>query len=200
MVAQVTHTLESTYLTRVQLAKATGLSVRQIMNWETQRKFSGPTIKSKGGKTKDGKGKSPLYAPEKLHELKKRLEESQDSLRTTLTRREDSNVNLYSAEEAQKAFVMLRSGRLAVDLVTDLGLHPQAVKDLMRDYAGLSCGLYVEAEILEQVHKLPLDGCFPIEDSRGLLELLEGCAQEKCVSCKERPKSVCQTCAKRAVR
>lgn len=68
----------------------------------------------------------------------------------------------------------------------------------MTDYGELAKCLVVSTEIMEQIHRLPLDGCFPIEDDKALLALLKDCSTDKCFACKERTRTHCRSCARSA--
>lgn len=176
----------NSYITRSELAIAMNVSIDRIKSLEFRRKFSGPSIPAKGGR-----GEQPRYSPEKVLELRNLLK----SGRNPLTEVAALSLKSYTPEEGKKAFVLLKEGKPAVDLITELGIHPHSVRAIVADYNELAGGFFLSAKTLEQIHKLPLDGCFPLEDENALLELLMECSSDTCFVCKKRSKAVCSQCS-----
>ncbi len=144
---------------------------------------------------------------------------SEDQLQAALRRKQDGSLTLvvhpitreknararygasdplmYSKEEGVAAFKALHEGKGAVDLVIELGIHPQVANRICFDYASARNMIWIPAPIVEKINGIPgLPGTFPLKSGSDVYESFVACADlRRCASCAQRHASPeCSTC------
>ena len=122
--------------------------------------------------------------------------------------------SLYTAEQAQKAFMALDQGKSPRQIVTELGLHPFVLDAIRFAYATLEQGIALSATELQSLKELehidlPSEG---IKKGSELLALLlqadarlgalesERFEAVRCSSCKRKRSSYCKGCVQETIR
>ncbi len=114
--------------------------------------------------------------------------------------------SLYSPLAAQAGFQALRDGKKRIDLVLELGIHPDAATAMHREYhqllAGDYGGIFVSAGTLRTIEMLPLalpdSGRITTEEE--LLQIIHVASGESsCRACKKKTGTRCETCYATAI-
>lgn len=100
----------------------------------------------------------------------------------------------YTAKEAQQVFRMIADNVPLTRVVIQLGIHPAAIRAIVRDYGALDGAIFIPGTIMAQINALPLDGNFPIERGEEMLALLKNAATSDCLHCHKKPKAICKHC------
>jgi len=108
----------------------------------------------------------------------------------------------YSGEEAAAVFKLLGFKKSLHEIVVLTKIVPRVVEAIASDYRTLGKGLVLTHAEVERLNALSekLDGVFPVTSGEALVEIVEAAARTVCAACKERPKVVCRTCARKLPR
>lgn len=115
-------------------------------------------------------------------------------------------VAIYSPSAAQAGFLALRAGKKRIDLVLELGIHPDAATAMHREYhqllAGDHGGIFITAGTLRTIEMLPLalpdSGRITTEEE--LLQIIHVASGESsCRACKKKTGTRCETCYATAI-
>jgi hypothetical protein len=103
-------------------------------------------------------------------------------------------IRSYTAETAKLVFCALKIGKTMIDIVTETGLHPMAVRAIAQDYADMKGDIIVTDVIRKKIEQLPLQGEIPIKTADQLLAILEKSLYATCSKCGKHPARVCTVC------
>ncbi len=107
----------------------------------------------------------------------------------------------FSGKDASTVFKALREGKALDDIVIEFTVHPFIVKAAAEAFAQLRGGLYISADKMKELEKMPIDGEWPIQSDTQFMEMLQGALEESaCEGCKKKKRKVCLGCARSLAR
>lgn len=175
---------DDTLLTRGQLAQKLGVSFQEV-NRRLRVGALKPYLK---------RGKEPIFHVGQLEEQRML------SRKRTVEPGREAVVD-FTGKDAATVFKALREGKALDDIVIEHGVHPLIVKAASEAYAQLRGSLFVSAERMRELEKMPIDGEWPIQNDVQLIEMLRGALEESsCEKCKRKTRKVCLACAKSLAR
>jgi hypothetical protein len=132
---------------------------------------------------------------------------NEDSIREIWDRRRregkpipDPDLN-YTAEQSLAVFKLMKEGLSLADILIETGLHPRALRGVVREYELMSNTIIVMKETLDRMNELSLNGTFPLKNGEMIYDVMKIASQDqKCRSCKRRPRSErCSGCERQRV-
>ena len=113
-----------------------------------------------------------------------------------------SRAPMYLPEQAAAVFAELKKGTDLETIVGVVGVYPEHVKILYREWVELKSlggALVLRKEVVEKINALGLPGVYPIKTDDDLLDNLKdiagGADRPLCMSCKQGPRQFCEACA-----
>jgi len=167
-------------LTREELATRLGVSAAEIR----RREALGQIRPSKR------RGQTPLYK----ENLVQRLAPLMSKVPLTKERQNYRKLYRYTAEDANRVYLMLREKKPLDQIVTELVLHPGVVQAITEEFVEMTGGIFISGPVMDRINELALDGNFPLVTDEDLLEVLTTCAESTCSQCHKRPRSICKGC------
>lgn len=175
---------EPSLLTRGQLAQKLGVSFQEV-NRRLRVGSLKPYLK---------RGKEPLFHTGQLEEQRML------SRKRTAEPGKEAVVD-FTGKDAATVFKALREGKALDDIVIEHAVHPLIVKAASEAFAQLRGSLFLSAEFLRELEKLPIDGEFPVTSSEALAVMLRDALVEgACGECKRKTRKVCLACARNLAR
>lgn len=175
---------DANLLTRGTLAKALGVSIQEV-NRRLRVGSLKPYIR---------RGKEPLFHTGQLEEQRML------SRKRTAEPGKESIVD-FTGKDASTVFRALREGKALDDIVIEHAVHPHIVKAAAEAFAQLRGCLFLPAEFVRELEKLPIDGEFPVTSSDALAEMLRSALVENsCTECNRKTRKVCLGCARTLAR
>lgn len=168
-------------ITREDAAKMLGISTREV-----RRKQEMGQLRV----VKRGQRGLVLYDLAEIQELSLRKDLLESATNANVT-----GIMSFSAEEAKAVFAELRTGVSVLDCIEKLTIHPAKIRSILREYEALASIIILDAETMKAIHKLPLDGLFPITKASTILEILKGVVSQPCAVCTKNPRHLCKDCA-----
>ena len=126
---------------------------------------------------------------------------------TRISERREEIKAIVDADEWRKVLASLRAGKSPIECCEEHGIRPATMRGYMAEYEDLRAlgngGLYLSQEVLDRIHKLPLEGPVPVRKGEDLVEILsrmieEAEHREACEVCGKGVAEVCRPCLKRA--
>lgn len=169
---------------RAGLAKALGVSLQEV-----QRRLRVGSLVPHSHR-----GSEPLFTYGQLEEQRML------SRRRTTAAQGPAPVE-FSGDDASIVFKALREGKALDDIVIDSSVHPLIVRAASEAFAQLRGGLFLSAEHMREIEKMPIDGEWPVQGAKQFVDMLRGVLEEtSCEKCKRKARKVCLVCARNLAR
>lgn len=175
-----------TLMTRAGLAKALGVTVQEVQ----RRLRIGSLVPH------SHRGTEPMFTYGQLEEQRMLSRK-----RTTVGAAQGPAPVEFSGDDASIVFKALREGKALDDIVIESSVHPLIVKAASEAFAQLRGGLFLSVEHMRELEKMPIDGEWPVQSAKHLVDMLRGALEEtSCEKCKKKARKVCLVCAKNLAR
>lgn len=102
----------------------------------------------------------------------------------------------HTPDNAKKVFAALRDGKKPVEIVIDLGVLPEVVRNISAQYFDFDGGLYLSRASMEKIGKLPMTGAVDLDSEEEFVATIARSLANiaGCAKCKKRPARVCGLC------
>lgn len=175
------------YATRAMVQDLTGLSDREMRSLEQRGLIKGDRRNNDGWM---------LYKISDINDFIRRKENMRRGVRGGYIP-DEVEMRPYMPEEGVSVFKLLKAGRPLEDIVLATGIHPAAIRMIVRDYQMMTGVIVLPKHFVDQINQLPIDATLPVTNAEEVYALIVDATKEKpCGGCRKRSKGLCNICAK----